>query len=243
MRSDLGRTLAVALVIVGCGGAPPSTTSTASTSGDERVDEAPTVAATSEAPSASWLAALSADGMLTYRVRVNGGEERNVRMLVQQRVERGTSIAVRLAPIGTPLEDTPVYPQWLVGSSDGLRGLEEHAAFTAPGFVPIDGEGRLLTEAASSEDWRVEPAWLRSGMLASGAEAAAGWSFVERLDAVDDPLHAERCVRLEREEGSLRTRQIVCADHGMIELSRSEGEREIEHWRLVAVGPRPSELH
>ncbi len=190
----------------------------------------------------TWLAAVPADGMLTYRVVGADGQEHSVRMLVQQRVERGPSVAVRLAPIGTPLEDTPVYPQWLVGSSDGLRALEEHAAFTTPGFVPIDAEGRLRTEAASAEAWRVDTAWLRADRLASGQEAAVGWTLLERVGVIDDPVHAERCVRLEREEGSLSTTMLVCADVGLVELRRSEEGRDRENWRLIAVGPRPTEL-
>ncbi len=188
----------------------------------------------------AWLTGLAADAMLTSEVQCSSAEARVVRMLVQQRIERGASIAVHLAPIGTPLGETPVYPQWLVGTPDGLTALEEHAAFTEPGFVPIDDSGRLVTEAASSEAWRVDPDWLRADRLSSG-EAAAGWTLLERVAAIDTPLHATRCARLERAEGSSRATLLVCADVGVVELERSEGTAR-ESWRLTAIGARPEEL-
>ncbi len=240
MQSALRTTLAAAL-LAGCGGARAATSPSPTSAGDETT-EAPSVAAAAPAEEGPiWLAAMAADTMLSYRVEMRGEAAEDVHMLVQQRVERGGSVAVRLAPIGTPLEGTPVYPQWLVGAVDGLRGLEEYAAFTTPGFVPIDAEGRLLTEAASAEAWRVEPSWLRPGVLSSGGEAAVGWTLLERVATIDEPLHAERCVRLERAEGEVRTRQLVCSDVGVVELSRTQDDTVVEEWRLVSVGARPSE--
>jgi hypothetical protein len=183
-----------------------------------------------------WLAAISSNAVLTYEVRAAGASEPGiVRMLVQQRIERGGSIAVHLAPIGTPLGETPVYPQWLIGTADGLSSLEEHAAFTEPGFVPIDAEGRLVTEAANSEAWRVDPDWLRADRLASG-EAAVGWTLVERVPTIEQPIHASRCVRLERSEGSARSLLLVCADVGIVERGRSGDASET--WRLIEIGAR-----
>src|SRR5262245_30584759 len=42
----------------------------------------------------TWLAALPRNSMLTYQVTGADGQEHDVRMVVQQRVERGASIAV-----------------------------------------------------------------------------------------------------------------------------------------------------
>lgn len=227
------------LLASGCGAttappAPPAVAAEVTPSGDTP-SEAP-----SETSSDGWLASLSAEHVLTYRVSTDAGEH-DVRMVVQQRIERGGSVAVRLAPIGTPLEETPVYPQWLIGSSDGLCALEEHAALTEPGFVPIDEAGRLLTEAASNEAWLVESRWMRAG-LASGGEAAAGWALLERVPRIEQPIEAERCVRLEQREGSTRTTQLVCAGFGVVELERSEDDAVRERWQLVAIGPRAQEL-
>lgn len=203
--------------------------------------------------SRTWLAALQEDGVLSYTVESpaeppedqppepDSTTRMTVQMVVQQRVARGQSVAIRLAPVGTPTPDTPVYAQWLIGSPDGLRAIEEHAAFTAPGFVPIDHEGRVVTEAASSEVWRVESEWLRADRLASGREAAVGWTLLERVGAIDAPLHADRCVRLQREDGSLVTTMLICADHGMVERSVARDGVETQRWSLVAVGEAPRE--
>ncbi|HBQ15236.1 MAG TPA: hypothetical protein DEF51_30305 [Myxococcales bacterium] len=262
------RTLLLALLcgggaaLVGCGAsteqtpasAPPLVSDGAEV--DEEEDEPP-----GPAPAArTWLAALPEAGVLSYTVQspvtpsddeavaspegmpegMPEGTEVAVQMVVQQRVVRGQSVAIRLAPVGTPTPDTPVYPQWLIGSPDGLRALEEHAAFTTPGFVPIDHEGRVVTEAASSEVWRVESEWLRADRLASGREAAVGWTLLERVGAVDAPLHADRCVRLQREDGSLVTTMLICADHGMVERRVARDGVETQRWSLTAVSePRP----
>lgn len=230
--------IALAATVAACGGttaAAPTTTATAAAETTSPTDEAPA------APSAPWLAALTPAAMLTYRVTASDGTS-DVRMQVQERVERGGSVAVRLAAIGTPLADAPVYAQWLIGSADALQALEEHAAFTEPGFVPIDGSGRVLTEAASHESWRVEARWLRADRLASGREASAGWTLLERVPSVEAPLHAERCARLEQREGAVRLVQLVCADTGVVELVRMDGEAVRERWELVSIGVRPEEL-
>lgn len=222
------------LLFVACGPAaepPPAEPPPEESSGAEEPPRA-----------AAWLAELPQDHVLSYDVVLGAAEPRPVHMLVQQRIERGESVAVQLAPIGTPLGETPVYLQWWIGTPDGLLSLEEHAAFTEPGFVPIDAEGRLVTEAASSEAWHVDPDWLRADRLASGSEAAVGWTLLERVPSIDAPIHASRCVRLERTEGSARTVLLVCADTGVVELTRSEGERTLEAWRLTSIGPRPVEL-
>lgn len=232
------RALLALTILAGCG-APPS--SAASTPASASIGEAPAPdepeedeAPTPPAGSRTWLAALPEGGVLSYEVSVADEQAPMVvQMVVQQRVARGQSVAVRLAPVGTPTPDTPVYAQWLVGSPDGLRALEEHAAFTTAGFVPIDQEGRLVTEAASSEVWRVESEWLRADRLASGREAAVGWTLLERVGAVDAPLHANRCVRLEREEGSLTTTLLICADHGLVERRVVREGAESQRWSLV----------
>lgn len=181
--------------------------------------------------------------MLTYRVQHEAAEPTEVRMLVQQRVLRGGSVAVRLVPIGTPLGEEPVYPQWLVGTPESMSALDEAASFTTPGFVPIDDTGRLRTEAASNEAWRVEARWLRVGVTSPGEEAAVGWSLQERIGTIREPLVADGCVRLERGDGSIRSIIVACAGVGIVERIERAGDEQRSRWQLIEIGERPTELH
>lgn len=189
-----------------------------------------------------WLGELTEQGMLTYEVTPAGAEAPvEVRMLVQQRVIRGESVAVRLVPIGTPLGEEPIFPQWLIGTPDGMSGLDETASFTTPGFVPIDESGRMRTEAASGQLWRVEARWIRAGEAASGTEAAVGWTLAERVGAIREPVRADDCVRLERSDEGATSVILACAGVGVVERRDAAGDGVESLWRLTAVGERPQE--
>jgi hypothetical protein len=251
LASKVARTLILCGTLAACGGTDPRSLPEPRTEGDDGASAGAetTAPATETAPpeadegsSSPWLAGLPDGAVLTYNVTSDDGEPRRVRMEVQQRLERGSSIAVRLAPIGTPLSETPVYPRWLIGSPDGLHAIEEYAAFTAPGFVPIDAQGQLVTEAASNQQWRVESEWLRPDRLASGREAAVGWTLVERVGHVSEPLSAERCVRLERQEGESATTLVICAGLGLVEEIQRRDDEVEQRWQLVSVGEMSSEL-
>lgn len=229
--------LSLAAALGACGGG-------AASAGGEGapVDPAPAAAAPEDAEAPAWLGRLEEQGMLTYEVQLPGAAAPvEVRLLVQQRVARGASVAVRLVPIGTPLGEEPVYPQWLVATPEAICGLEEAASLTTPGFVPIDDAGGMRTEATAAELWRVEARWLRVGADTGGAEAAVGWTLAERVGSIEQPVAADDCVRLERSDETARSALLACGDVGLVER-RDESEERTTTWRLVAIGERPSEL-
>lgn len=246
----LGRLLLTAAWLAACGGgaATEETSAGGASSGDEApraAAEAPPEGDDGTAPAAGtrWLGRLDEQEILTYEVSlpdVEGPYE--VRMQVQQRVVRGQSIAIRLVPIGTPLGGEPVFPQWLVATPAALSGLEESAALTTPGFVPLDDAGALRTEAASAQLWRVEERWTAVGAGSGGTEAAVGWTFVERVEGVSVPLSDGDCVRLSREDPASTSTLVVCRDVGVVERREVAGEGRVVDWRLVAIGERVAEL-
>jgi len=239
------------LLAAGCGGEPadegghdPPATAADGTTGDEASDgDAPPSEAEAELEAANpFLGQLREDRMLTYRVtRADQEAPAEVRLLVQQRIESAQSIAVRLVPIGTPLEEVPVFPQWVIGTPDSMGALDEAAQFTTPGFVPIDDQGQLRTEAVDNLSWRVEARWLRAGTPPAG-EAALGWSLAERVGTIREPLRAEDCVRLERSDDVARMTLVVCAGIGIIRRVSSVEDEERERWELTAIGERPTQL-
>jgi len=239
----VGASAVIGLLLSGCGGSEPSARS-AHDADEPPADVAVTDGAEPSEPEASpWLSRLQEEGMLTYQVEGAAGEAPiEVRMQVQQRVSAAGNVAIRLVPIGTPLGETPIFAQWLIGTPESMSALEEGASFTTPGFVPIDERGRLRTEAAGSEVWRIESRWLRAGSTASGTEVAVGWTLRERVGVIAEPIDAEGCVRLERSDASASSTLLVCAGLGVVERVERSGDDVCSRWRLVAVGERPAEL-
>ncbi|MBX3274429.1 MAG: hypothetical protein KF729_29460 [Sandaracinaceae bacterium] len=232
--------LSTSLLVFGCGGGDPAPAP--ATAGDEASRAEATSAAEPTSATTPALRRLDEQVMLTYEVRLDDAPAPiEVRMVVQQRILRGRAVAVRLVPIGTPLGEEPVYPQWLVATPEALSGLEETASLTTPGFVPIDERGALRTEAASAQLWRLEARWLRAGEASGGTEAAVGWTLVERVGAITEPVAASDCVRLERGDDTASSTLLVCADVGVVERQDAAESRAVA-WRLTAVGVRPQEL-
>lgn len=230
-------TLGVALAL-GCGGARAgSEPARASSPPADPADEH-----TSAPPEASaWLRDVPRGGTLTYDVSSDErGTSVRVQMQVQEVVERGGGIAIRLAPIGTPLGDEPVYPRWIVGQPDVLVGLEATAGLTTEaGYAPIDQGGRIVTEATENISWRLPREWLTPGRVVAGEEASAGWHLSERVGDVTTPVPARGCARLERHEAGGAATLLVCESLGVIESTRSGAHGRIEQrWRLVTIaGP------
>lgn len=239
---------AIALAI-GCGGSGArvedgsgsgAPRSGGSSSGAEREGE-------TARPASGWLGDVPRGGTLTYDVALCGAggcgsgagaaTPRRVQMQVQEVVRRGSGIAVMLAPIGTPLDEEPVYPRWIVGEEGVLVGLDETASLTAaPGYAPIDESGRMVTEATENVAWRVPRDWLTPGRVIAGEEVSAGWRLAERIGDVEAPVAGRGCVRLEREEVGVRAAMLVCSNLGVIETTRTGGGGElIARWSLVAV--------
>jgi len=235
------------LLAIGCGAEPveeggsdPPSDSADDTAGDEATEEPEEAAALASAN--PFLGQLREDGMLTYEVTLSDREEPlEVRLLVQQRIESGHGIAVRLVPIGTPLEEHPVFPQWVIGTPDSMGALDEAAQFTTPGFVPIDDQGELRTEAVDNLSWRVEARWLRAGTPPAG-EAALGWTLTARVGTIREPVRAEDCVRLERSDDVATQTLIACAPIGIVQRVASVEGEERERWQLTAIGERPTQL-
>jgi hypothetical protein len=241
-------TWVVLVVGIGCGGgeprpAPPPNgppqEPIAGEAGDD--DEGGT-----EAPPAStWLRDLGEGETLTYHVTVDDGREVDLRFTISEVVRRGDGVAVRLSPIGTPLLDSPVFARWMVADADTLYGLEETASLTQPGFEPIDARGGIVTEARDAIAWRVELGWAEgtaASALGSGA-TDGGWRVEGHQQSVEGAVRGARCVRMRRQEGELTTRMLVCANLGLVELSRTGGdESDAQSWRLVDVGDRPEEV-
>jgi hypothetical protein len=242
--------LAIALA-TGCGSRDGQASESGESAGGEQ--EGSSGAETAEA-SSPWLGDVPDRGVLTYDVSLESAREpHTVRMQVQETVRRERSIAVRLAPIGTPLDDEPVYPRWMVGEASALVGLEETAALTTEaGYAPIDSSGHIRTEASDSVAWRVPSEWLTPGHAVGSEEVSAGWRLAERVGDVvvgegAQQVSAHRCVRLERDEGGDHATLLVCANVGLIESVRTAANGTVEErWRLVSVaGPPPegAEMH
>jgi hypothetical protein len=177
--------------------------------------------------------------VLVYEVALADGERRRVQMQVQQVVRRGHGVAVRLAPIGTPLDEEPVYPRWIVGDEHVLVGLEETAALTSEaGYAPIDEAGRMRTEVMEHVTWRLFRDWLLVGATVSGGEVSMGWRLAERIDDLDRPVTGRGCVRLERDEAGARIGLLVCANLGVVEQVRMSRSGTVEErWSLIRVEP------
>ena len=119
------------------------------------------------------------------------------------------------------------------------------ASLTQPGFEPIDAAGAIVTEARDAIAWRVELGWAEgsaASMLGAGA-GEGGWRVEGHQQTVEGPVRGARCVRMRRQEGEASTRMLVCANLGLVELSRTGGdESDTQSWRLVDVGDRPEEM-
>ena len=76
--------------------------------------------------------------------------------------------------------------------------------------------------------------------MVGGGEAALGWTLADRVDAIEAPVAAEDCVRLERTLNTITSSLLACAALGVIERVEREGDAVRERWRLVRVGPRSS---
>ncbi|UJR81674.1 hypothetical protein [Sandaracinus amylolyticus] len=219
---------------LGCG---PGSASTAAepTSGGE-------LAAVEQPPSTSeWLNDVPPGGTLSYDVAVGDGAPRRVQMRVQEIVRRGAGIAVLLAPVGTPLDEEPVYARWIVADQGELVGLDEHAALTTePGYAPIDDAGRILTEAAETVAWRLPRDWLTPGVGVAGEEVSAGWRLAERVGDLSTPIAGRGCARLERDDAGERATLTVCANLGLVEstLTTASGTAGAR-WTLVAIDGPP----
>ncbi|MDQ3031160.1 MAG: hypothetical protein M3Y87_01990 [Myxococcota bacterium] len=230
-----GITLAVGCGAAGAGSEPARASTPAGPASEERAVET----------ASAWLTDVPRGGTLTYEV-TSGEAPLRVQMQVQEVVQRGSGIAIRLAPIGTPLDDEPIYPRWIVGEPGVLVGLDATAALTTEaGYAPIDERGRIVTEATENISWRLPREWLTPGRVVAGEEASAGWRLSERVGEVSSPVAARGCARLERVEAGGTATLLVCENLGMIESTRSRADGQIEQrWQLVAVeGPRVASEH
>lgn len=225
------------VIVAGCGG-----------SAELREESSPPHDETEGGESASlasvWLTGLREGEMLTYTVTLHDETETRVAFRIGQVLRRGDGLAVRLLPVGTPLLDSPVFARWMVADDHALYGLEETASLTQPGFEPLDAGGAIVTEARDAIAWQVERTWAE-GSAASrlGAPSSAGsWSIEGHEQTVEGAVRGEQCVRLRQQDGVLVTRMLVCANLGVMELTRTGGdESDEQHWRLVEVGARSEE--
>lgn len=225
---------------LGCGGggAGSGAGSPEPASGSEQ--PASTAGATPESPGLSWLTDVPPGGTLAYDVALGESTTRRVQMRVQELVRRGSGVALLLAPVGTPLDEEPVFARWLVAEEGVLVGLDEHASLTTEaGYAPLDESGRMATEASESVAWRLPRDWLTPGRGIAGEEVSAGWRLAERLGDLEQPIAGRSCARLEREEAGERETLTVCANLGLVESTTTLASGEAgPHWTLVAIeGP------
>ena len=158
-------------------------------------------------------------------------------------VDRGGSRAVKLTPVGVPGEASQLYIAWMVADGDGLVGLEPHVSLGEPGFVPIDADGALVTEAESNVAWRVPNRWLELETRAFQSDPVEGCRLADAMPRVAGPVRMEHCVDLERRGGDVSRHLKVCRNVGIIGISmRPEALEEHETWELVDLGQAPEEL-
>jgi hypothetical protein len=241
--------MVVALGALACGGSSTegaSNASAAGTSGGSEptsAESAPPGSSDAGRESSAPLAALHAGDTLTYLVQGADGDHRAF-YYVHEVVSRGESVAVRLRPVGAPVGDSLViFGGWLVAGREGILALEPHVTLGQPGFVPIDAEGRLVTEARGMVAWRVPPRWQDADARAFETDPVDGWRLAGSVPSVPGPVAGESCVRLERREGESTLTFVVCRNVGIFAMERrGEGDASDGSWRLVDLGASSGEL-
>lgn len=230
--------LVLVLAAFGCGGGTETADPTG-TGGGEATEGETTATETAEVEVAplAGLASLSQGETLTFLVHSADIEDSHVRLDVTEVVRKGAGVAVKLTPVGIPLDGSPIYVGWVIANEVGLFALEPHVSLTEPGFVPIDEAGQLVTEATASIAWHVPTAWLAEAAGAFETSTQAGWSRGGYQASVEGAIHGEGCAELRRSDSDLSMRMTVCRNLGMIELVHSGGADDTEQfWRLVDVG-------
>jgi hypothetical protein len=220
------------------------TTTAPARGGEEPAEGEATATPTTERGEAPPLADLHVEDHLTYLVRRGDGDEEEAHLRVARIVERGGSRAVKLNPVGVPPEAGHPFIAWIVANEDGLVGLEPHVALGEPGFVPIDEQGALVTEAESNVAWRVPAEWLALETRAFQTDPIEDWNLVNASARIEGPVRLEHCVDLERREGDQASRHLeICRNVGIVGISVTPSQlEESETWRLVDLGPAPGEL-
>lgn len=178
----------------------------------------------------SWLGAIAEGDILRYRVVTPEGEDHHVELRVQRLVRRGAGVAAMLIPWQAP-EGLRVHPHWVAGDDRSLCRLSTHPDLSDPGFVPLDPRGHVVRNSAEEAQWLLPAAW-RS---AEPQTDSSTWT-VRELDLVlEGPVDMPRCTHTQERHGDERTRLTVCADLGVVEMTRGDDGAPQERWRLVRV--------
>lgn len=177
---------------------------------------------------------------ITYLVQVPG-EDREVRLRVEEVAARGDAVAVKLGPVGVPLGEAPLFVGWVIANDHGIFGLEAHVSLAQPGFAPIDPRGELVTEARANVGWHVPTGWWDANTRAFGTDPNSGWHLANAQPEVTGAINGERCVAIARDEGAHETRMQVCENVGIYTIERQTAEG-LERWRLLDLGDAPDEL-
>jgi hypothetical protein len=227
---------------IGCAHTEPQPQSSPTVATTPATPVAPPIEASEDPPNAPRLLGDLRQGeSLAYLVQLSGGD-RQVRIRVEEVVVReGGAVAVKLAPVGVPLGESPVYVGWLIANQNGIFALEPHVGLSGAGFAPSDRHGRLVTEATGSIAWQVPAAWYGTGARAFASTDAAGWRLADAQPEVIGAVRGERCVAIERDEGDASISMRVCENVGVHALER-HGEDGLERWRLLDLGDAPDEL-
>lgn len=176
-----------------------------------------------------WLAALAEGDVMTYSVQTQDRDLVTVDLTVARLVRRGTGVAVLLSPTAAPGE-VEVESHWLAGDDHGLYRLPRHEDLEDPGFVPLDAQGRVQADSRRGAKWRVPTSWPQEGSL-----EGEGWELEELELTLDGPVRGQRCARIRRQRGERVTRLTICADLGMVELSRGTEAHPSERWHLLRI--------
>lgn len=203
------------LVLAGCAGAQPR----------------PSAEPVRAAPATPWLTGLQPDNVLTYQVRTNDGQVLTARYRVGRLVRRGAGVAALMLPLPDSDYGLPLAAYWLAGDDRALYRLDRPPELADPDFVPLDGQGTVLSDAATVTRWRVPREWEQMANASSGD----GWE-VEELDmVVDGPVRGDRCAQIRQHAADVPSRLTICGNVGLVAMVRGPEGSMGERWELMGV--------
>lgn len=190
-----------------------------------------TPAVDTESP--AWLAGIQQGDVLSYRIETPNSHTHTVRIRVERMIRQGQSAAALLVPIGAEVH-AEVKAHWLAGDAEGLYELQAHESLLEPGFTPIAADGRVIDSGRSQALWRVPQSW--DEVVQHEQQATlSGWS-VEELDlTLEGPVRGDRCARISKEVDGKRVRMTICANLGMVDLTRGDDQELGETWELIEI--------
>lgn len=190
-----------------------------------------TPAVDTESP--AWLAGLQQGDVLSYRIETPNSHTHMVQLRVARMIRQGQSAAALLVPVGEEVH-AEVKAHWLAGDAEGLYELAAHESLLDPGFTPIAADGRVVDSGRSQALWRVPQSW-DEVVQHEQQTSLSGWS-VEELDlTLEGPVRGDRCARIKKEVDGSRVRMTVCANLGMVDLTRGDEQELGETWELVEI--------